>query len=239
MSGGIGIDCRYCHTSVEVSPSAGIPPTKTCINCHSQIWNHSPYLEPVRASFRDDKPLNWIRVHDLPDFVYFNHSIHVQQGRRLRNLSWPRRSHAADVPGEVAADGVVPGLPPRSVALRAAARSDHDDGLRAAAASVNGADLVTRLQDRGRGRTDQLLGLPPMSLNRLETQISTTDARTSHQVSADRSAGGAREVAAGRAASVAQPRRSRRDARVPGLPASRISRATRPSGSIRSAAAAS
>lgn len=78
--GGIGIDCRYCHTSVEVSPSAGIPPTKTCINCHSQIWSTSPYLEPVRASFRDDKPLNWVRVHDLPDFVYFNHSIHVKKG---------------------------------------------------------------------------------------------------------------------------------------------------------------
>jgi hypothetical protein len=79
-AGGIGIECRYCHTSVEVSPSAGIPPTKTCINCHSQIWNTSPYLEPVRASFRDDKPLNWVRVHDLPDFVYFNHSIHVRKG---------------------------------------------------------------------------------------------------------------------------------------------------------------
>jgi len=78
--GGIGIECRYCHTSVEVSPSAGIPPTKTCINCHSQIWSTSPYLEPVRASFRDDKPLNWVRVHDLPDFVYFNHSIHVKKG---------------------------------------------------------------------------------------------------------------------------------------------------------------
>jgi hypothetical protein len=78
--GGIGIDCRYCHTAVEVSASAGIPPTKTCINCHSQIWATSPYLEPVRASFRDEEPLRWIRVHDLPDFVYFNHSIHVNKG---------------------------------------------------------------------------------------------------------------------------------------------------------------
>ena len=78
--GGIGIDCRYCHTAVEVASSAGIPPTKTCINCHSQIWADSPYLEPVRASFRDDQPLRWIRVHDLPDFVYFNHSIHVNKG---------------------------------------------------------------------------------------------------------------------------------------------------------------
>ncbi len=78
--GGIGIDCRYCHSSVEVSASAGIPPTKTCINCHSQIWSTSAYLEPVRASFREDRPLQWIRVHDLPDFVYFNHSIHVKKG---------------------------------------------------------------------------------------------------------------------------------------------------------------
>lgn len=76
----IGIDCRYCHTSVENSSFAGIPPTKTCMNCHSQIWADSPYLEPVRASFRDDKPLKWLRVHDLPDFAYFNHSVHVKKG---------------------------------------------------------------------------------------------------------------------------------------------------------------
>ena len=78
--GGEGIDCRYCHTSVEDSSFAGIPPTKTCMNCHSQIWNTAPILEPVRASFRDGTPLRWIRVNDLPDFVYFNHSIHVRKG---------------------------------------------------------------------------------------------------------------------------------------------------------------
>ena len=78
--GGMGIDCRYCHTSVEESSFANIPPTKTCMNCHSQIWTEAPILEPVRASFRDNTPLNWTRVHDLPDFVYFNHSIHVKQG---------------------------------------------------------------------------------------------------------------------------------------------------------------
>ena len=77
---GLGIDCRYCHTSVETSGFAGIPPTKTCINCHSQIWSNAPILEPVRASFRDNKPLHWTRVHDLPDFVYFNHSVHVKKG---------------------------------------------------------------------------------------------------------------------------------------------------------------
>jgi len=75
-----GIDCRYCHTSVETSSFAGIPPTKTCMNCHSQIWSNAPILEPVRASFRDDRPMRWIRVHDLPDFVYFNHSIHIKKG---------------------------------------------------------------------------------------------------------------------------------------------------------------
>jgi hypothetical protein len=78
--GGMGIDCRYCHTSVEESAFANIPPTKTCMNCHSQIWTNAPILEPVRASFREGKPLQWTRVHDLPDFVYFNHSIHVKQG---------------------------------------------------------------------------------------------------------------------------------------------------------------
>src|SRR5439155_22394064 len=76
----IGIDCRYCHTSVEKAAFAGIPPTKTCMNCHSQIWAQSPYLEPVRESFRTDKSLEWTRVNDLPDFVYFDHSIHVNKG---------------------------------------------------------------------------------------------------------------------------------------------------------------
>jgi len=77
---GLGIDCRYCHTSVESSAFAGIPPTETCMTCHSQIWNDSPMLAPVRASFADDKPIHWTRVHDVPDFVYFHHGIHVQKG---------------------------------------------------------------------------------------------------------------------------------------------------------------
>jgi hypothetical protein len=77
---GNGIDCRYCHTSVEDSRFAGIPPTKTCMNCHSQIFADSPFLEPVRASYASGKPLEWTRVHDLPDFVFFDHSIHVNKG---------------------------------------------------------------------------------------------------------------------------------------------------------------
>ncbi|HEX8843637.1 MAG TPA: cytochrome c3 family protein [Pyrinomonadaceae bacterium] len=79
-SGDDGIDCRYCHTSVETSASAGMPSTQICMNCHSQIWADSPYLEPVRESARTGKPIEWTRVHDLPDYVYFNHSIHVNKG---------------------------------------------------------------------------------------------------------------------------------------------------------------
>jgi hypothetical protein len=77
---GLGIDCRYCHTSVETSAFAGMPPTHTCMSCHSQIWFQSPLLEPVRASLSNNRPLAWTRLHDLPDFVYFHHAIHVQKG---------------------------------------------------------------------------------------------------------------------------------------------------------------
>jgi hypothetical protein len=77
---GNGIDCRYCHTTVETSSFAGIPPTKTCMNCHSQIFNDAAFLEPVRESFRSDRAIAWTRVHDLPDFAYFDHSIHVAKG---------------------------------------------------------------------------------------------------------------------------------------------------------------
>jgi hypothetical protein len=77
---GNGLDCRYCHTAVEKSATAGIPPTKTCMNCHAQIHSSSPYLEPVRASYANDVSIQWVKVHDLPDFVYFNHSIHVNKG---------------------------------------------------------------------------------------------------------------------------------------------------------------
>lgn len=77
---GLGIDCRYCHNSVEVSPYAGMPPTHTCMSCHSQIWNDSPALEPVRESYRTGLPIVWTRVHRVPDYVYFNHSIHVNKG---------------------------------------------------------------------------------------------------------------------------------------------------------------
>jgi hypothetical protein len=75
-----GIDCRYCHTSVETSSFAGIPPTKICMNCHTQIWSDSEMLKPVRESFRTGQSLEWTRVHNLPGFVYFDHSIHIHKG---------------------------------------------------------------------------------------------------------------------------------------------------------------
>jgi hypothetical protein len=78
--GGLGIDCRYCHVSVEQSAFADIPPTHTCMTCHSQIWADSPALAPIRESFTTGMPVQWNRVNDLPDFAYFNHEIHVAKG---------------------------------------------------------------------------------------------------------------------------------------------------------------
>lgn len=75
-----GIDCRYCHTGVETSSYAGLPPTETCMTCHSQIWNNASATQPIRDSWASGKSIAWTRVHDLPDFVYFNHSIHINKG---------------------------------------------------------------------------------------------------------------------------------------------------------------
>jgi hypothetical protein len=77
---GLGLQCQYCHTQVEKAAYAGIPPTKTCINCHAQIWTNAQLLEPVRHSWATGESIAWIRVHDLPDYVYFNHEIHVNKG---------------------------------------------------------------------------------------------------------------------------------------------------------------
>lgn len=78
--GELGLDCRYCHTAVEVSNTASIPATETCMGCHAQVASDSPALAAVRESYAENKPLQWVRVHDLPDYVYFNHAIHVKQG---------------------------------------------------------------------------------------------------------------------------------------------------------------
>lgn len=98
---GLGIDCRYCHTTVETSSFAGIPSTEVCMGCHSQIWKDSALLEPVRESYRTKRPLKWTRVHDVPDFVYFDHSIHVAKGigceschGRVDRMPLMRKAHA-------------------------------------------------------------------------------------------------------------------------------------------------
>lgn len=78
--GDLGIDCRYCHNSVEQSAYPGMPPSKTCMNCHEQIWTGSEMLAPVRESYKSGTPIEWNRVHRLADFVYFNHSVHVNKG---------------------------------------------------------------------------------------------------------------------------------------------------------------
>ncbi|QEH39285.1 Class III cytochrome C family protein (plasmid) [Aquisphaera giovannonii] len=102
---GLGIDCRYCHSSVEVSANPTVPPTYTCMSCHSQIWSTSPMLEPVRASLRNGQPLKWSKLHNLPDFVYFNHAIHVNKGVGceschgrvdLMPLMWKEKPHTME-----------------------------------------------------------------------------------------------------------------------------------------------
>src|SRR5262245_28062328 len=85
----LGIDCRYCHSTVETSAFAGMPATEVCMGCHSQIWKDSPLLAPVRESLAKRKPLKWTRVYDLPDFVYFNHSIHVAKGIACQSCHGP------------------------------------------------------------------------------------------------------------------------------------------------------
>src|ERR1700723_3266469 len=79
-AGELRIDCRYCHTSVEKSSFAGVPPTETCMTCHSQIWTNAAMLEPVRQSLASGAPIHWRRVNQLPDYVYFDHSVHIAKG---------------------------------------------------------------------------------------------------------------------------------------------------------------
>jgi len=85
----LGIDCRYCHTSVEKSSNAGYPSTHTCMSCHSQVWSNSPLLEPIRESYVKNVPLKWTVLNKVPDFVYFNHSIHINRGVSCNNCHGP------------------------------------------------------------------------------------------------------------------------------------------------------
>ena len=79
-AGKLDLDCQYCHTNVDVSKQANIPSTQTCMNCHSQVKTNSEKLAPVRESWESGQPIEWVRVHNLPDYAYFNHAIHVNVG---------------------------------------------------------------------------------------------------------------------------------------------------------------
>ena len=91
----LGIDCRYCHTGVETSAVAGIPPTKTCMNCHQQMWVGAELLEPVRNSYKTNVPIEWTKIHNTPHYVYFNHSIHIGKGVGCVSCHEPHRPDAA------------------------------------------------------------------------------------------------------------------------------------------------
>ena len=162
--GGLGMDCRYCHTTVETSSFANIPPTKTCMNCHSQIWITSPTLEPVRASFRTGASIQWTRVNDLPDFVYFNHSIHVNKGVGCESCHGRVDQMPLTWQANLAADGVVPRLPPPSREVRAAARVHHHHGLPAGRRSGRDRPPAGEgIQDSGRAHAHKLFHVPPMN----------------------------------------------------------------------------
>ena len=102
--GELGIDCRYCHVDVERGPKAGIPPTYTCMTCHSQLWTGAPMLAPVRDSLASGQPLVWTRVSKLPGYVYFDHQIHISRGvpcvechGRVDQMALTYRGHALEM----------------------------------------------------------------------------------------------------------------------------------------------
>lgn len=95
----LGIDCRYCHTSVTKSAYPGLPSTETCMSCHSQIWTNSPLLEPVRQSYETGTPIKWNQVNKVPDFVHFNHSIHLARGLNCNICHGPMESEHITMKG--------------------------------------------------------------------------------------------------------------------------------------------
>ena len=119
----LGMDCRYCHSFVEVAAHSNVPTTQVCMNCHSQVQKDNPKLAPLRESWATGKPIEWVQVHKTPDYVYFNHSAHVNRGVSLRELPRPGGQDAGRLSRRVALDGVVPGLPSQSGERAASARS--------------------------------------------------------------------------------------------------------------------
>ena len=130
-SGELKIDCRYCHTSVEKSWFAGVPPTTTCMTCHSQLFKDSPLLQPVRESAANNMPIAWNRVHYLPDYVYFNHSIHVNKGVGCTTCHGQVNEMPLTWKSNTLFMAVVPAMPPRAGEIPAAALANLQHGLEA------------------------------------------------------------------------------------------------------------
>ena len=126
---GVGLDCRYCHTSVEESSFANIPPVETCMTCHSQIWTESPLLEPIRESYRTGNPIEWVRIHDLPRFCLFQSQHSRPQRHRMSNMSRAGRSNAPDVESEHPQYGMVSGMSPGTREICASPRRSFQYGL--------------------------------------------------------------------------------------------------------------
>ncbi len=127
--GGLGLDCRYCHTGVETSAVAGIPPTHTCMTCHSQLYTQTAMLAPVRESLANGQPIHWNKVNKLPDYVYFDHSIHIAKGVGCTTCHGDVGAYAADAAGRAAHHGLVPRLPSRSGAEPSAGCRGFRSGL--------------------------------------------------------------------------------------------------------------
>ena len=148
---GLGLQCQYCHTQVEKAAYAGVPPTKTCINCHSQIWTNAELLEPARQSWATGASIQWTRVHDLPDYVYFNHSIHVNKGIGCASCHGRVDEMPLMYQQNTLADGVVPKLPPQPGREPAADDGDLQHGV---GGTVDGQARVVRgYEQRVRART--------------------------------------------------------------------------------------
>ena len=126
---GLGLQCQYCHVTVEKSSYAGIPPTKTCMNCHAQIWTNAQLLEPVRTSWATGRVAGVDQGARPARFCLFQPRDSCEQGHGLRELPWARGPDAADVCAEHAADGVVPGLPSQSGEESAADERDLQHGV--------------------------------------------------------------------------------------------------------------
>ena len=124
----LGMDCRYCHSFVETAAHSNVPNTQTCMACHQQVQKDNPKLEPVRASWKTGDPVEWVWIHRLPDYVFYNHAA-CKPGDQLRELSRTGQSHARDVRRQANEHEMVPRMSPASGEFFATGRSDHQSRL--------------------------------------------------------------------------------------------------------------